>query len=79
MIHKYKFNNSYINLKIYVLYNVEIFDFKAVVYCQLWYFCFTDVGQLEVVVLAFSLISRRFLTISGEPDFRVVSVKIYES
>jgi hypothetical protein len=35
-----------------------------------------EAGELEIIVLAFSLISWRFVTISGEPDFRMVSEHI---
>jgi len=42
-------------------------------------FCYADVAELEVISMAFSPTSWRFVTISGEPDFCVVSSQIIQN
>jgi hypothetical protein len=38
---------------------------------------FAEVAELEVLALAFSTISWRFVTASGVPDFRLVSAQFF--
>jgi hypothetical protein len=60
------------------LFLLPLQKFFTYLFPHVWSFCnFADVAELEVLVLAFSRTSWRFVTASGEPDFRLVSGTLF--